>query len=970
MNDDLLKDFLALPNDKTLAWLEQNKKQLNIEFVAALRAEAEKQAYQGNLEEAQQVLDHAAQVPDVIETPIAMGLVWRGRAHVLQVHGHYNESLNATKQAVAIYQQYSSEEEKGFDIAIARTLEVYTLGEVGRFEEAIELAHQIRSHFLQRDFTRGLAFLAGNLALIYTLAWQPEQALQEYERVYDFFLQTNDKRQAMRALHDMGVAANRLDQLDRARTYYMQALPAFREAGDVVRVIKSYYNLAELSLREGQYEEALAHIAQARQDDLANVESGGYIDRFEAGVRQVLGQNDEARHLLERALSAFDKMKYRVEVGRTLVALGQLLAKEPTTTSEALTYFERAEQSFEALAESAPAFAAFSKLEQGQLYLKMGRISQAVACAEAAYAVFNEMNSPLRCAEAHILLGDCCSEKQPERAKRFYQRALQAVGSQTPTLAYRGWHGLGRLAMAEGKYDDAEHAYKQAVTLLDTVRRALSQHRQQAGFLEDKQALIEELVTVLHQQPKSETRILKWVERFKAGVLAELLMGMSVKNADDDAFQALLAERERLRAKLDHWESQLRGKIDLSEIDLGETFAQQRGSAIRSQEDHNAKRRTQLHRDLDALDEKLARLNRAAYEWHKGAAIEPNAIHELLDEETILLSYYTAEGGQLYALTATHTAGDLQVHALETPLEEIASRWNRVAPLMMRPESRLKRLQKRLADLWQRLIAPIAERLRTKKRLLILPYRDLFDIPFAGLYDARNKRYLIQEWTIQIAPSATVLAKVERETTEAVTIIMPLGTNRPLLVGYPGEPYLQGVEPEIERLSRLLPQADVLFGEAVTLPNIMKRLPNRPLIHIAGHIVYDQTAPLESGIPLAKARWLRASDLYLRYGYLNSSTVVLSGCESAGGRAKGGDMLGLTSAFLYAGATGIVASLWSVDDKATAKLMSSLYEKITQKIESAQALRHAQLTLLHDHATAHPYYWAAFVLNGASRVWG
>lgn len=188
-------------------------------------------------------------------------------------------------------------------------------------------------------------------------------------------------------------------------------------------------------------------------------------------------------------------------------------------------------------------------------------------------------------------------------------------------------------------------------------------------------------------------------------------------------------------------------------------------------------------------------------------------------------------------------------------------------------------------------------------------------------------------------------------------------------MGYPGEPYLQAVEPEIEGLSKLLPEAEVLFGEAVTRPNIMKMLPKRALIHIAGHIVYDHAAPLESGIPLAEKRWLRASDLYLRYGYLDRSTVVLSGCESASGSAKGGDILGLTSAFLYAGATGIVASLWPVDDTATAHLMSAFYQKITASHATADALRHAQIDLLHHQATAHPYYWAPFLLNGASRTW-
>jgi len=963
MDNDLLTTFWQLPDDAVQEWLEAHRDQLKRELVQACKAKAEEVGYGSDLEGGLRILDRALLMANALADPLAEALVWRGRANVLQLHERNAESLEASSRAVVLYEQYGTP----FDVAVARTVEVNTLGGLERFDEAIQLGLWIRSHFDRHDFTLGQARLADGLAQVCTWAWRLSDALPEYHRARELYLQLQIRLDAAQVLHNMGVLAYRMDQLSEAQRYYSQAYPELEAASDVVMMVKTQFNLAQVCLRQGQYETALGHLAQARTDlvDLPDSPDRGYVNLFEAHVRWRLNQTTEAETLLREALELFDGLGRRLETAETLIILGHLLTTDSKLgkLEEALSYLSQAEAYLQKL--DVPLFLAWVQLEQAEVRLRLAQTEEAARKADAARTVFVTANLQLRQAQADVLLADCCWRREPERARQLYQAALAIVDEADPLLAVRCWHGLGRLASAEGKYDEAEQAYEHAVALLDTVRRALSQHRQQAGFLEDKQALVDELLTVLHQQPDSEPRILTWVERFKAGVLAELLMAVSVKNANtnEDEFQALLAEREALRAKLDHWESQLRGEIGLSE-----TFAKQRGSAIRSQEQYRAKRRTQLHRELDGLDEKLARLNRAAYEWHEGAAIEPDGVHELLDEETILLSYYTAEGGQLYALTATHTAGDLQVHALGTQLEEIATRWNRLAPLMMRPKKRLKSLQKRLADLWKRLIAPMAERLRTKTRLLILPYRDLFDIPFAGLYDAQNKRYLIEEWTIQIAPSATVLAKVERGTTEVVTTSRGEGGEGvPLLVGYPGEPYLQAVQSEIESLSKLLPQADVLFGEAATLQNVMEMLPNRPLIHIAGHIVYDHMSPLESGIPLAEARWLRASDLYLRYGYLNGSTVVLSGCESASGSAKGGDILGLTSAFLYAGAAGIVASLWPVDDEATAKLMATF---TTTQIETAEALRHAQLDLLRDPATAHPYYWAAFVLNGASRVWG
>jgi hypothetical protein len=93
---------------------------------------------------------------------------------------------------------------------------------------------------------------------------------------------------------------------------------------------------------------------------------------------------------------------------------------------------------------------------------------------------------------------------------------------------------------------------------------------------------------------------------------------------------------------------------------------------------------------------------------------------------------------------------------------------------------------------------------------------------------------------------------------------------------------------------------------------------------------------------------------------------VLSACNTALGKdVKGEGLMGLTRGFMYAGAGGVVASLWKVDDDATAELMTHFYEGIFKRgLTPAGALREAQLSMwrsTHWHA---PYYWAAFVIQG------
>jgi CHAT domain-containing protein len=117
----------------------------------------------------------------------------------------------------------------------------------------------------------------------------------------------------------------------------------------------------------------------------------------------------------------------------------------------------------------------------------------------------------------------------------------------------------------------------------------------------------------------------------------------------------------------------------------------------------------------------------------------------------------------------------------------------------------------------------------------------------------------------------------------------------------------------------------------------------------------------------------RKQDGYLRLGdiyklKLSAELVVLSSCDSALGKdLESEGIIGLPRGFLYAGAKSVIASLWRVDDAATAKLMSSLYARILRGESPSSALRGAQLEMIHNEQWSKPYYWAAFVLQGDYR---
>jgi CHAT domain-containing protein len=148
------------------------------------------------------------------------------------------------------------------------------------------------------------------------------------------------------------------------------------------------------------------------------------------------------------------------------------------------------------------------------------------------------------------------------------------------------------------------------------------------------------------------------------------------------------------------------------------------------------------------------------------------------------------------------------------------------------------------------------------------------------------------------------------------------------------------------------------------------------ILHLATHGFVNGDYPDLSGIALSMVDerggpidgFFRLNHVYnLR---LNADLVVLSACQTAlGEQVRGEGLIGLTRGLMYAGAARVVASLWKVDDQATAALMTAFYRGMLgpRKLPAAAALREAQNVLRNNPRWQSPYYWAAFTLQGEWR---
>jgi CHAT domain-containing protein len=292
-----------------------------------------------------------------------------------------------------------------------------------------------------------------------------------------------------------------------------------------------------------------------------------------------------------------------------------------------------------------------------------------------------------------------------------------------------------------------------------------------------------------------------------------------------------------------------------------------------------------------------------------------------------------------------------EIHHLDDQWQRFRAGQTFVAQHISQLEQTTERV---LGRLYQLLVAPIDAALRRVggsdvRGLVIVPHGPLHHVPFHALHDGRS--HLIDHYTISYAPSATVFALCAERA--------PAAHDASLVLAVPDEA-IPGARHEAEAIAGYLPHPRVVVGAEATQSLLRSAAPTVDIIHLACHGLFRVDNPMFSALKLADG-WLTATDvLGCRFG---GAQITLSACESGRSQVIGGDeLIGLTRAFLGAGATSVVVSQWLVHDAAAVPLMSAYYKALRGGVGRADALRSAQLEA--RDARPHPYYWAPFSLVG------
>jgi CHAT domain-containing protein/tetratricopeptide (TPR) repeat protein len=864
------------------------------------------------------------------------------------------------------------------------------MGETGGAREALEEALALWQS-LGESYDEGQT--RGNLCALEMTGGSLEAARTCYQEALTFFRGIASVEQEALVLNALGGVSSLQGEPDAALEHYRQALAIYEKTGNRLGEAQALNNIGVIHRSLGEWQEALRVYGQV-QEILTKLG-----DRFqEAILLSNVGFAYDDLGEPERALTFLqDALKLRGEVGDRrgeVITLNHLggARRRLGDLAAALEAHRKALKLAEELGDRRNA--AVSRLRITEVLLEQEAPDAALRELDPALPVLQEMG--LRRFESQALL---LRGRSLARAGRPAEAlpVLQDVLARYRDLRDRAGEAeaLYTLALAQrslGRHDAARTNAEEALAVVEALRTHFVSPDLRAAFLATERHVYELEIDLLMEHHRVDPKggydqaAFEMSEQARARSLLDVLYAGTGKRAGSAVPATLSERRQSLRRRLSATaDQQLKDK----------------GSGARAEV--LARDLESLRAELDNVEAEIRRLDPG----YAAAAAPPHLgtreLAGLLDPGTLLVEYALGEERSfLWALDAQGAQGFVL-----PPRKEIEAAAREAYEKLSTVDAEAGGQNEVLERLGRILLGPVWERTAQLQRLTVVPDGALQIVPFEALrvpplgkkWDEQSPRdFLLERLAVVYLPSATTLA-LERQRLEgrapapkwAAVFADPVFSPEDPRVApsagrtpakadaassvFAGFERLPSTRREAEQIMALAPsgQAWSALGFAANRDAVLDGgLRAYRVVHFATHGVADHRNPERSGLVLSlvdaagrpQQGFLSLTDVYDLD--LAADLVVLSGCRSAFGKAVSGEgLLGLTRGFFSAGAPRVVASLWEVQDRTTAELMTRFYRALWQEgLPAAAALREARRSLRKIPRYADPYSWAGFVLQG------
>ncbi len=916
------------------------------------------QLYLGDLKLAFASFQQAGQIYREVGNKEGEGLCYQEIGNVYRQQGDLARALEFLQQGLSIYRQVGA---KGRVPSVLSNIGV-AYQDLGDLKQSADYQNQALAIWREMDPLRFGSLAYYNLGDVYAQQGETRRALSFYQQALPLCLEVGDQNCAGRTYRRLAAVYERLGETQTALDNYAKSAAIYRQNErpvELARMLNSagalYSVLGDKERARGFHQEALdlSRKAQSRQDEAASLSNLAELYEDE-------GETQKARDLYTLALTISRQIKNRLNEATNLNRLG-LLSHSEGDRPGAIGLFEQALAIDTELGTRHDGALALNNL--GIVHDGSGNTKLALDYFTRALAIFHEIEN--KNGEAMMLYRVAAAQRklgQTGQARRNITAALEIVET------IRG--KIASTDLRSSYFSTVQQYYDLYIDLL------MDEHRARPG--ED-----------------SNFKALQISEQARARSLLDLLQEAKADVRQSVDRNLLAREKELLELINGKAAQQTLAFSDPRKAELAKSL----GAEI-----------TRLSDEYESLQSAIRQSNPRYADLVHAQPLGIAEVQKSLDPETLLIEIKLGdERSYLWLVSETklesfELAPRVEIETQARALYELLTVRNRTpkGETPAQKHSRVLAAEQKLhavaARLSQTLFGSVASAIGSK-RLVIVADGALQYVPFGALVSANELVSL---------PSIAVLAQLRRQ---------DIGRRIPgKAVAVFADPVFEADDPRLTSASRRklgtqtgavaqsLPDFDFgpsarglprLFASRTEAKAILALAPSGAsygafdfdasrervmggdlnqyrVLHFATHGLLNTARPQLSGVVLSlfdergKERdgFLRLNQIYNLN--LTSELVVLSACSTALGQdVRGEGLIGLTRGFMYAGARQVIASLWKVDDEATAELMRIFYRNLLRgNMKAPKALRAAQAELQSQARWRSPYYWGAFVLQG------
>lgn len=848
--------------------------------------------------------------------------------------GNLESSIENLESASKIFQKIRLEH----FAAQTQVAKFFPLALLGRYEEAVEDGKKTLKIF--EKYGDALAagkteMNIGNIALRRGFYGEAEAFFLAARKR---FVRLGDKIWLTMCENNLAIVYSGLNDFRKAEDFYARALTRARDEKMIVTEAEIEASMGNLALFRGKPGEALRFLELSRQkyEELKMPHQTAVAELEIADIYLELNLAKEAFEIYERVAGKLKKQKLRAEEARARANFGRA-AFRLGELKTAKTELKRSAQLY--LAEKNKVGAAIIKLFEAEIDLAGKNFKNVLKLAEEAEKLLENSENMRHRSSVKWLKGEAfCHLKKFSAAKDLFEMAFaEAVKLEQLNLAQISLNSLGNLALQTGETKKAEKYFKKAVKFIETMRAPIPAEEFRMNFLADKLAPFKNLAKIYLAEDRLEEAFFA-IESARARALTENLGEDPGLFEETRSTGKLLKKLTVVREELNWFYSRLQKTGE-------ENFAD-------------------LQKEAMTREKIIARLMRQIESVKTGkksggenASFDLKRLQKMLGEKKTLIEYVNFDG-KLSAFVVTNKkihfiselATENEIVSLLEGLRFQFGVFRYGAENLTHLADELKtRADSHLQKLYEKLTEPLAAHLG-ENDLVIVPVGAVSYVPFHALYD--GEKYVIETREVFNAPSAGVWQILNKKPSKR--------SKKALLIGFADEK-IPLVYDEIKSIREIFKDAKSFIGEDATFNAYMQNAAKFDILHFACHGQFRAENPLFSSLRLADG-FVTVRDICAQK--IDAELVTLSACETGLNKIFAGEeILGLARGFLSAGAKSLILSLWTVNDKAAARLMSDFYKGLQRGKPISTSLRLAQIESIKKGS--HPYFWAPFALIGS-----